>query len=606
MSRGPKESAPLYLGEVSGLKRTHWCGRLSADQVGLTVVVMGWVHRTRDHGNLIFVDLRDRSGIVQLVFNPSEDRESWETAKTLRGEYVVAVEGPVVARDPERVNPNLPTGEIEIAPTVIRVLNPSATPPIYVENNQAADETLRLRFRYLDLRRPEMQEKLVLRHRVVKVIRDFMDSEGFLEIETPMLTRSTPEGARDYLVPSRVNPGKFYALPQSPQLFKQLLMVAGMERYFQIVRCFRDEDLRADRQPEFTQVDIEMSFIEVKDILDVTERMVQHAYRQALGIELALPFPRLTYGEAMRRFGSDKPDLRFGLELKDLTDVLGEADFQVFRKVVEEGGRIFGLNARGCGHYSRKEIDKLGHEAVAAGAAGLAWIVVEPDGIRSPLGKFLGGDTVCRTLANLEAEPGDLLLFVADQEERAATALGHLRLIMGRRLGLIPRGVHAFCWVTDFPLLEYDDEEGRWVSKHHPFTSPRDEDLDHLESEPGTVRARAYDLVLNGTELGSGSIRIHRRQVQERVFRTLGLGKEEAEAKFGFLLEAFEYGAPPHGGIALGLDRLLMLMSGATSMRDVIAFPKTARATCPLTGAPTEARDEQLLELNLRLKTPKI
>lgn len=606
MSDSGGVESSLVVEAMGDLKRTHGCGTLGAAQVGEGVVLMGWVQRTRDHGSLIFVDLRDRSGIVQLVFDSARHADAYARAKQLHGEFVVAVCGTVVRRDPDRVNPNLPTGEVEVVPESLRILNPAAPPPMQLDQNHQIDETLRLRYRYLDLRRPEMQARMQLRHRAVKAVRDFFDAEGFLEIETPVLTKSTPEGARDYLVPSRVNPGQFYALPQSPQLFKQLLMVGGMERYFQIVRCFRDEDLRADRQPEFTQIDLEMSFVDAGDVMDVTERMVAGIYDRVLTRSLQVPFPRLSYQEAMDRYGSDKPDLRFGLELKDLGQVFATSEFRVFRSALAEGGRIRGLNAAGCGRFTRSQLDELESEARAQGLGGLAWLAVEENGLRSPIAKFLSEGEREGLIAALEAKPGDLLLLAAGPEAATAAALGHLRLLLGKRLGLIDPDQLQFLWITDFPLLEFDHEEGRWVAVHHPFTSPLDEDLSLLDTEPGRVRAKTYDLVLSGIELGSGSIRIHRRGIQEKVFRALGLGEEEATAKFGFLLEAFEYGTPPHGGIALGLDRMIMLMSGSSSIRDVIAFPKTARATCLMTGAPSEVAPAQLKELSLELQKPPV
>ncbi|MGQ9557216.1 MAG: aspartate--tRNA ligase [Desulfurispora sp.] len=585
---------------MQGLSRTHRCGELRLSHAGQEVVLMGWVARRRDHGGLIFVDLRDISGIVQVVFSPDMADAAFNKAETIRNEYVLAVRGRVVPRPEGTVNPQLPTGEVDVQASEVRILNPAKTPPFYIEDDIDVDENLRLRYRYLDLRRPEMQKALLLRHRAAKAVRDFLDEHGFLEIETPMLTRSTPEGARDYLVPSRVNPGRFYALPQSPQLFKQILMVAGYDRYFQIVRCFRDEDLRADRQPEFTQIDMEMSFVDVDDVIELTEQMIAHLCRETTGLEVVTPFPRLTYREAMERFGSDKPDLRFGLELVDISDIARGCDFKVFRAAVEAGGLVKGINARGCASFSRKEIDDLTAFAAIYKAKGLAYLFITPEGIKSPIAKFFSEDELAAITRRMGAEPGDLLLFVADAPPVVHAALGALRTHLAARLNLIPPDTFRFLWVVDFPLLEYDEEEKRYVAMHHPFTSPREEDLPLLESEPGRVRARAYDLVLNGIEVGGGSIRIHRRDIQERMFAAIGLTPEEAREKFGFLLDAFEYGTPPHGGIAFGFDRLVMLLAGKKTIRDVIPFPKTQSATCLMTGAPGPATPGQLRELHVR------
>ncbi len=535
------------------IQRTHWCGELRPKHVGAEVGLNGWVHRRRDLGDLIFIDLRDRTGLIQLVFDPSISEEAHAAAKEVRSEYVLAVRGKVVARTPETVNPNLATGEVEVQVHAVEVVNAAKTPPFVLDDRAEVDESVRLKYRYLDLRRPVLQRTLMLRHRAAKAFRDFLDAQGFVEIETPMLTRSTPEGARDYLVPSRVHPGQFYALPQSPQLFKQLLMVAGFERYYQIVRCFRDEDLRADRQPEFTQVDIETSFLRAEQIQELVEALIAYVWKETIGVDVPRPFPRLSYQEAMDRYGTDKPDIRFGLELKDVSDIAAACQFQVFRRAVEAGGRVQALNAKGCAGFSRKEIAAYEEEAKRHGAKGLAYLARTAEGWKGPIAKFFTEGELAALAERLEAEPGDLLFFCADQAEVVAAVLGNLRLKLGRERGLIPDNAFAFLWVVDFPLLTYDEEEGRFVANHHPFTMPREEDIPLFDTDPARIRAQAYDLVCNGYEIAGGSIRIHRRDVQEKMFRVLGFTEEQAREKFGFLLEAFEYGTPPHGGIASGL-----------------------------------------------------
>jgi aspartyl-tRNA synthetase len=586
---------------MGGLKRSHSCNDLAVDNVGEVVTLMGWVLRRRDHGGVIFIDLRDRWGITQVVFNPEIHADVHAKAHQLRSEWVIAVQGRVERRPPAMENSNLKTGAIEVLVDTLRVLNSSLTPPFPLDEEVEVSENLRLKYRYIDLRRPSMAANLIMRHRASQSVRAYLDQKKFLEIETPVLTRSTPEGARDYLVPSRVNPGKFYALPQSPQLFKQLLMVSGLDRYYQIVRCFRDEDLRADRQPEFTQIDMELSFIEEEDIYEIIEGMMLKLFKDVLNIELSAPFARMNYDEALARFGTDRPDTRFGLELVDLTETVRDCSFNVFQTVVKKGGLVKSINAKGCGDFSRKDLDDLTGYVGLFGAKGLAWVKVKSGGEwQSPITKFFEDGERKAISEKLGAEENDVLFFVADSGTIVHQALSELRLQLGRRLGLINRGSYNFVWVVDFPLLEYDHDEKRHMAVHHPFTAPKEEDIELLQKDPGRVRSKAYDLVLNGIEIGGGSIRIHQKEQQDVIFTALGIAKEEAEDKFGFLLQALELGAPPHGGIAFGLDRLLMIMAGRETIRDVIAFPKTQKATCPLTEAPASVARKQLTELYLR------
>ena len=590
---------------IYGLKRTHKCTELSSQNIGETVTVMGWVQKQRNLGSLVFVDLRDRSGIVQLVFT-DKDGEMFEKAKSIRSEFVLAVVGEVSARAAEAVNKKMKTGDIEIIATELRILSTAETPPIYIEEDSQVNEQTRLKYRFLDLRRPDMQRNLMLRHRVAKVARDYYDENGFLEVETPILIKSTPEGARDYLVPSRVHPGKFFALPQSPQLFKQLLMVSGYDRYFQIAKCFRDEDLRADRQPEFTQIDIEMSFVNVEDVLNVNEGFVRRVFKEALDVELNDEFIRMPYAEAMERFGSDKPDIRFGMELVNVSDVVSNCGFKVFTDAVANGGSVRAINAKGCAKFSRKEIDALVEVVKTYKAKGMAWISIDENNeIKSSFAKFMTEDEMKAILEKVEAQAGDLICFVADKNSVVFDALGQLRLEVARKLNILNPDEFKFLWVTEFPLFEYDDEDNRWVAKHHPFTSPMDEDIQYLDTDPGKVRAKAYDLVLNGVELGGGSIRIHMRELQSKMFDKLGMSEEEANQKFGFLLEAFKYGTPPHGGMAFGLDRLIMLMAKTQSIRDVIAFPKVQNASCLMSNAPDIVEPKQLDELHIGILDKK-
>ncbi|WP_226003490.1 aspartate--tRNA ligase [Paenibacillus sp. BJ-4] len=583
------------------MKRSHQCGALTHAHIGETVTLNGWVQTRRDLGGVLFIDLRDRSGIVQIVFNPAYSGDALQIADRVRSEYVLEVTGTVVKRDAETINPNLPTGEIEVRVTEIEVLNAAKTPPFFIEDGVEVDESLRLKYRYLDLRRPQMYQTLKLRSKAAKVFRDFLDGEDFIEVETPILTRSSPEGARDYLVPSRVHEGEFFALPQSPQIYKQLLMVSGLERYYQMARCFRDEDLRADRQPEFTQIDIETSFMERDDLLPMMERLMVKLFKETIGVELETPFQRITHAEAMDKYGSDKPDLRFGLELINVNDIVASSGVKVFASVIEKGGEVKVLNAKGCGTWSRKDIDDLGPYAARYGAKGLAWIQVKEGEFKGPIVKFFTPEEIEALKERTGAEEGDLLLFSADNKKVVADVLGALRLKIGRHLGLIDDNTFKFAWVVDFPLLGYDEEQKRYVAEHHPFTRPKDEDLAILDTDPGQVRAEAYDIVLNGYEVGGGSMRIHKRDVQEKMFNALRLSPEEVQDKFGYLLSAFEYGAPPHGGIAFGFDRLVMLLAGRTNLRETIAFPKTASATDLLMDAPSEVDQSQLEQLHIRL-----
>lgn len=586
--------------------RSYYCGEITEAAIGEKVILKGWVQKRRDLGGLIFIDLRDRTGIVQVVFNPETSPEALVSAERVRNEFVLDIEGVVVAREEGTVNSNLKTGHIEIKAEKITILNEAKTPPFMLDDKTDVSEDVRLKYRYLDLRRPVMFETLKMRHQVTRAMREFLDGEGFLDIETPILTKSTPEGARDYLVPSRVHPGEFYALPQSPQIFKQLLMVGGFERYYQIARCFRDEDLRADRQPEFTQVDMEMSFMSQADIISLMENMMSKIMNEVKGLDVQIPFPQMTYQEAMDRYGSDKPDTRFEMELIDLSEIVKGSSFKVFAGAVSSGGQVKAINVKnGAGKYSRKDIDALTEFVSVYGAKGLAWLKAEEDGLKGPISKFVTEEEQEAIKTALSVETGDLLLFVADKTSVVADALGALRIKLGKELELIDQSKFNFLWVTDWPLLEYAEEEGRYYAAHHPFTMPAREDLALLETDPSKVRAQAYDLVLNGYELGGGSLRIFEREVQEKMFNVLGFSKEEASEQFGFLLDAFEYGTPPHGGIALGLDRLVMILAGRTNLRDTIAFPKTASASCVLTDAPGEVSETQLDDLNLKLNLKK-
>ena len=587
---------------MMGLKRSHRCTELGTANIGQDVTVMGWVQKSRNKGGIIFVDLRDRSGILQIIFEESDcGTESFEEAEKLRSEFVVAVTGRVEARS-GAVNENLATGAIEVRANSLRILSESETPPFPIEENSKTKEDLRLKYRYLDLRRPDMQRNLLLRSKVAILTRQFLAEEGFLEIETPTLIKSTPEGARDYLVPSRVHPGSFYALPQSPQLFKQLLMCSGYDRYFQLARCYRDEDLRADRQPEFTQIDMELSFVDVDDVIDVNERLLHKLFKEILGVEVPLPIQRMTWQEAMDRFGSDKPDLRFGMELKNVSDVVKDCEFVVFKNALENGGTVRGINAEGQGHMPRKKIDALVEFAKGYGAKGLAYVAIQEDGtLKSSFAKFMTDEQMAALVAAMDGKPGDLLLFAADKNKIVWDVLGSLRLEIARQLDLLKKDDYRFLWVTEFPLLEYSEEQDRFVAMHHPFTMPMDEDWHLIDSDPGAVRAKAYDIVLNGTEIGGGSVRIHQSDIQSKMFEVLGFTPEKAQDQFGFLLDAFKYGVPPHAGLAYGLDRVVMLMGGCDSIRDVIAFPKVKDASCLMTEAPTPVDPKQLEELGIEV-----
>ena len=587
---------------LKGLKRSNYCGTLRIEHADREVVLMGWIQKSRNLGGLIFADIRDTSGLCQIVFDINDNKELFEKAENLGSEYVVAVKG--IIKERQAKNPNMATGDIEVIVSELRILNESETPPIYVKDDDDVSEGLRLKYRYLDLRKPQMQHNIKMRHKVCQIVRNFLSDENFLEIETPILGKPTPEGARDYLVPSRVNPGKFYGLPQSPQLFKQLLMVSGMDRYFQIAKCFRDEDLRADSQPEFTQIDCEMSFVEMEDVMEVMERLIQKVFKETINVDVTLPLPRLTYKEAMERFGSDKPDLRFGFELKDLTEIAANCGFSVFEGAVAAGGSVRAINLNGYeSQFTRKNITELENVAKLYGAKGLAWMKFTSEGISSPIAKFMTQEVIDRITAKMDAKEGDLLLFVADKHSIVFNALGHVRLEAAKKLNVIDENEFNFLYVTEFPMFEYDEEAGRYVAMHHPFTSPLDEDFDKFETEPQTMRAKAYDMVLNGVELGGGSIRIYDPKVQSTMFKVLGFTEEDAYEQFGFLLDAFKYGTPPHGGLAFGLDRVMMLILNQESIRDVIAFPKNQNAICPLTNAPGETDQKALDELQIAIRT---
>lgn len=584
---------------MGNLKRTDMCGNLRESDIDREVTLMGWVQKRRNLGGLIFVDLRDTTGIMQIVFDDEVSKESFEKADKIRGEFVLAVRGKIKKR--LSINKEIPTGDVELFVEELKILDEAETPPIYIKDNDEVSENMRLKYRYLDLRKPSMQQKLKTRHKTARIIRNFLDDNDFIDVETPMLTKPTPEGARDYLVPSRVNDGQFYALPQSPQISKQLLMVAGLDRYYQITKCFRDEDLRANRQPEFTQVDIEMSFVDEEDIISLNEKMIQKVFKEIKNVDIELPIKRMSFAEAMDRFGSDKPDLRFGFELKDLSDIVKDSEFKAFSGTVEAGGDVRAININGYGEqFSKKQLSKLEDFAKTYGAKGLAWIKITDEGITSPISKFLSEDELANIVKRVEAKVGDLVFIVADKPGVVYTALGNLRVEIAKRLDIINKDDYKLLWVTEFPLFEYDEDNERYVSKHHPFTHPVDEDIELLETEPEKVRAKAYDIVINGDEIGGGSIRINDSELQEKMFKALGFTKEQAWDQFGFLLESFKYGAPPHGGIAYGLDRLIMILTDSDNIRDVIAFPKTQNATCLLTHAPTGVTDKQLEEIHIK------
>lgn len=590
---------------IGNLKRTHYCGDVRTKDIGDEVTLFGWVQNWRDHGGVIFIDLKDREGIVQIVFDPSVNEEIHRQASKLRSQYCIGIKGIVRHRPEGTVNPNLKTGDIEVVANTLKVLSECENLPFPVEEYIHVNEELRLKYRYLDLRKPTMQKNLIIRSIGAFATRKYLNEQGFIEVETPVLTKSTPEGARDFLVPSRLSPGKFYALPQSPQLFKQLLMVSGFDKYYQITKCFRDEDLRADRQPEFTQIDLEMSFVEENDVMEITEGIIEAVFKETIGYKVKRPFKRISYQEALDRFGSDKPDMRFGLELKRLTDIVENSNFKVFRNVIDKGGIVYGLNAKGCNDFSRKEIDDLTNLVSIYGAKGLAWIKVKKNELQSPIVKFFSKKEIDGILERLEAEPGDLLFFMADTPKIVYDSLGALRLEIGKKLKLMDENEFNFVWVTDFPLFEWNEDENRWEAMHHPFTSPKEEDLELLDKNPERVKARAYDIVLNGVEIGGGSIRIYRSDIQKKMFRALGISEEEAQIKFGFLIEALKYGAPPHGGIAIGFDRLIALILKERSIREVIAFPKTQKGVCMLTDAPSDVDDKQLAELSIKVRKPK-
>ncbi len=591
---------------LGDMRRTHHCNELGADDIGSEVVLMGWVQRRRDHGGVIFVDLRDRQGITQVVFNPDRNAEVHKKAHSIRSEYVLGIKGVVEKRPEGMANPELVTGEIEVMTSELKILNRAQTPPFMIEDNIEVNENTRLQHRHIDLRRPSLQQNIMMRNRASAAVRRFLDEQGFLDIETPFLTRSTPEGARDYLVPSRLNPGSFYALPQSPQLFKQLLMISGFERYYQIVRCFRDEDLRADRQPEFTQIDMEMSFVGEDEVMAVSEGLVSAIFKEVLGTDVKVPFDRMTYHDALSLYGLDRPDTRFGLELCDISDIVADSGFNVFSGAVKKGGIVKALNVKGAADsFTRKEIDDFTEFVSVYRAKGLAWIRVKEGEWQSPITKFFSEEEKQGMAERLDMQPGDLVFFGADQPAVVNEALGHLRVHLGEKLGLIDKSVYRFVWITDFPMLEYDETEKRYQALHHPFTSPAEEDLDKLDTDPLSVRSRAYDLVLNGTEIGGGSIRIHQKDLQIKVLEALGMDREEYEEKFGFLISALDSGAPPHGGIAFGFDRLMTILCGSSSIREVIAFPKTQKGACLMTNAPAGTSKAQLDELGLKVSRPK-